>query len=128
MSLNVLLFRRRQLLQYLVAVALFSSAACGPVAAATDITPPVDLRAEPRTAAEALVSLERVEWVTAIRVERRDGLEAPFAQVGVTGGDATTHLNTGLTPGATYVWRLRACRDDQCSAYSASVTVTMLGG
>jgi hypothetical protein len=116
---------RRQLLGYCLAVSVWIVTACGPTAAAKGIDAPSHLRTEALSATEVMLSWDPMDDITAIHVERRDGLEAPFVEVGVTGGEASSHLNTGLTTGATYVWRLRACRGDQCSDYSQFISLVV---
>jgi len=118
-------FCETSLFLYCSMAVAFMATACSQVAAAGTLNVPGQLQVEIRTPSEAMLAWDAASDVSTVHVERRDGLEAPFVEVGVVGGDATTHLNTGLTPGATYVWRLRACRNDQCSAYSSPVSVTM---
>jgi Fibronectin type III domain len=86
---------------------------------------PNGLAVEVQSPTQALVRWARQPGLTEYRVERKDGDGGSFLEVGVTGPEATTHLNEGLTAGETYVWRLRACNAEGCSPYSEPVSVTM---
>jgi hypothetical protein len=106
----------------LVGVSLFLLAGC---ASSNPTGAPPEVRTEVLSPTEVMLRWQPDKDVAAYRVERRDGLEAPFAEVGITGTSAASHLNTGLTPGATYVWRLRACTRDHCSPYSSEVSAKL---
>lgn len=106
----------------LAGVSLFLLAGC---ASSSSPAAPSEVRTDVLSPTEVMLRWESDKDVGAYRVERRDGLEAPFAEVGITGAPAASHLNTGLTPGATYVWRLRACTRDQCSPYSSEVSAKL---
>lgn len=65
----------------------------------------------------------RVSWTDQSRVELEFRVErhAPggsFAHVGTVPGDIVVFQDTGLTPGVTYTYRIRACNAAGCSAYS----------
>lgn len=89
------------------------------------VAAPTGLAATVQSPTEALVTWKPTDGLTDLRIERRDGLEAPFREVGVTGPEASSHLNTGLTPGGVYVWRIRGCSFGACSPYTDEVSLTM---
>lgn len=93
--------------------------------ASSTLSAPSDVRTEVLSASEVMLRWQPDKDVGEYSIERKDGLEAPFRRVGVTGPGAGSHLNSGLTPGATYVWRLRACIGDRCSPYSPEISVKM---
>ncbi|HEX8904698.1 MAG TPA: fibronectin type III domain-containing protein, partial [Longimicrobiaceae bacterium] len=73
----------------------------------------------------------RVSWTDVSRVESEFRVErhAPggtFAQVGTVPGDIVVFQDTGLTPGVTYTYRVRACNAAGCSAYSPETSGTPL--
>ena len=86
---------------------------------------PSEVRTEVRSPTEAMLQWKTDKDAGEYRVERKDGPDAPFALVGVTGPGASSHLNSGLTPSATYVWRVRACIGDRCSPYSPEISAKM---
>ncbi len=94
----------------------------GCVLGASGTGAPTGLTTEVRSSSEILLTWDRQEDADAFRVERKDGEGAPFREVGVTAPLATGHLNTGLSLGATYTWRVRACVADRCSRYSEEVS------
>jgi len=57
-------------------------------------------------------------------VERKPGTGGEWAKVGVPTPNATSFSDTGLTPHTTYQYRVRACSDVGCSAYSNQASVT----
>jgi len=57
-------------------------------------------------------------------VERKDGPGGSWFSLGTTAEDATTLADSGLTPNTLYTYRIRACNDAGCSAYSAEATLT----
>jgi len=113
---------RRLALHVVGGLMIAMTSACG---AADGLAAPNNLHLESISDTSALLLWDPVDGATGIRVERRDGADAPFVEVGVTGEGSSGHLNTGLTSGAVYVWRLRACRGDQCSSYSPQISVAM---
>lgn len=60
---------------------------------------------------------------TNFRLERDDG--AGFQVLADLSADATLRTELGLTPGATYGYRLRACRDEVCSAPAGPIQITL---
>jgi hypothetical protein len=61
---------------------------------------------------------------TGFRIERRQGTGA-FAEIGGVGANATTFTSSGLQPGTTYEYRIRATNANGNSGYSRTVSVTM---
>jgi len=57
------------------------------------------------------------------RVERQTGT-GPFLEIATTPGNEPRYLDTGLTPGTPYTYRVRAYNDAGTSGYSNTVTVT----
>jgi SdrD B-like protein/fibronectin type III domain protein len=73
----------------------------------------------------------RVTWTDQSRVESEFRVErhAPggtFAPAGSVPGDITAFQDTGLTPGVTYTYRVRACNAAGCSAYSPETSAAAL--
>jgi hypothetical protein len=61
------------------------------------------------------------------RRERVAGVFGPFTLIAAPPNDMTTFPDLGLTPGATYSHRIRACNTFGCSAFKLGPTVTMPG-
>lgn len=57
-------------------------------------------------------------------VERRPGDGGGWSEVGVSGADTARFADTGLSPVTTYAYRVRACNDAGCSAYTAEASAT----
>jgi hypothetical protein len=85
---------------------------------------PTNLAVTRQPGGDVLVTWDAVPTAIEIHVERRDGADADFREVGVTGQGSTGHLNTGLSPGVTYTWRMRGCSVGGCSPYSAEIDAT----
>src|SRR2546426_1264640 len=60
------------------------------------------------------------------RVERAPGGTTSFAEIATVGSNATSYQSTGLTPGTSYSYRVRAYNAVGASAYSNTVTTTTL--
>lgn len=56
------------------------------------------------------------------KIERNAG--SGFTQIGTAGGNVTTHSDQGLSPNATFAYRVRSSNSDGDSAYSNEVTAT----
>jgi hypothetical protein len=80
---------------------------------------PTHLDAQKQANGDILLRWDPVQGATEIHVERRDGPDAKFLELGVTGPGSSGHLNTGLKAGTQYTWRLKACNAAGCSDYSA---------
>jgi len=80
---------------------------------------PTHLDAQKQPNGDILLRWDPVPGATEIHVERRDGPDGEFLELGVTGAGSSGHLNTGLKPGTQYTWRLKACNRAGCSDYSA---------
>jgi M6 family metalloprotease-like protein len=63
---------------------------------------------------------------TSFEVYRKSG--KTFTRIATTGANATSHQDTGLTPGATYSYYVRACNAAGCSANSAITSATTSTG
>lgn len=59
------------------------------------------------------------------RLERRT-VESSFAEITTTGANSTAYLDTGLDPGVTYVYRLRAYNMDGNSAHTVEAQATTI--
>jgi titin len=102
------------------------------VATATTFPPP----AAPTNLAVVVVTATSVQltWTdnatteSGYRVERSTDGGATFTQVGVLGANAVTYTSTGLTPGTTYHFRVRAADGLIYSPYSAVVAATTAPG
>lgn len=87
--------------------------------------PPDGLEATAMSSSEV-----RLEWndnssnEEGFRIERRRESEGGFTQAGQTGVDETTFDDDGLADGVTYVYRVQACNDAGCSAFTDEATVT----
>jgi hypothetical protein len=58
------------------------------------------------------------------RLERKNGAGGSWAQIATPEADATSFGDTGLDPATEYLYRIRACNDDGCSALSSEASVT----
>lgn len=58
------------------------------------------------------------------RIERKLGATGTFGQIATLGANVTVYADTGLAPGSTYVYRVRACNAVGCSDYSNEATAT----
>ncbi|HWA28132.1 MAG TPA: immunoglobulin domain-containing protein [Lacunisphaera sp.] len=61
---------------------------------------------------------------TGFVIERAVGAAGTFAQVGTTGANTSSYVDTGLTANTTYNYRVRARRDATYSAYSNTALIT----
>jgi hypothetical protein len=64
---------------------------------------------------------------TGYRLEARVGASGNWAEIATPGANATSYQHTGLTPGTTMFYRLRAFHTGGTSPYSAEVTATTQG-
>ena len=102
--------------------------------ATTDDVPPeapTELKAE--AAGSSAIDLEWTDGSdneTGFEVERKEGAQGSWGQVGTAGADDTTVQDTGLSPTTTYTYRVRACNVAGCSDYTqeASATTDVLSG
>ncbi|MBI2756451.1 MAG: fibronectin type III domain-containing protein [Chloroflexi bacterium] len=100
------------------------AAGTSPAPANAPPTVPEALQATIRPGGNVLLTWRPVAGATEVRVERRDGAGFPFQELGVTGPGSSGHLNTSLTSGVEYAWRLRACNSLGCSPYSPEVAIS----
>ncbi len=61
---------------------------------------------------------------TRFEVERAEGSENSWSQVGTPAPNITTFEDTGLTPNTTYRYRVRACNETGCSNASGEASAT----
>jgi len=61
---------------------------------------------------------------TGFQVERRRGADSAWSQVAAPAADSTTFSDTGLSPATTYTYRVRACNEAGCSAFSDEAGAT----
>ena len=105
----------------LLASCLAGLAACGGTASATGSLPPAPSSA---TAAATSSTTVHLTWVstatdaTGFKVERSPSGTSGFTQIGVAPGNASAHDDSGLTPGTTYYYRVRATNASGDSEYS----------
>lgn len=111
----------------------YQVAACHPQAcsAPSDIASAVTVPAAPTGDSATAVSNTRIDihWADhsatedSFRVERRTASTA-FTEIVSTGPGVTLYADTGLQPGTTYRYRIRACNSGGCSPYSDTLTAT----
>lgn len=65
---------------------------------------------------------------TGVRIERSLSPTSGFAQIAVTGSNATSYQSSGLSSSTTYYYRVRATNAVGDSAYSATVSATTSAG
>ena len=63
---------------------------------------------------------------TGFKIERKTGAGGTYAQIATVGASVTSYSNTGLTPGTTYFYRVRATNASGDSAYSNEASTTTL--
>jgi hypothetical protein len=83
--------------------------------------PPTNLQAEARSTTEIdLTWTDNADDETAYMVERSLSQSSGWAKIGEVGADVTAFNDSGLLPGTTYYYRVRAYRDDDAlySLYS----------
>lgn len=61
------------------------------------------------------------------RIERAAGTGGAFSEIATAGANEATYSNTGLTPGTTYSYRVRAFNSSGNSSYSDPVSATTTG-
>lgn len=82
------------------------------------------------TATAASATAINLSWTdnsdneTGFKIERKTGTNGSWSQIATTAANATSHTNTGLTAGQTYLYRVRATNSAGNSAYSNVVTIT----
>ncbi|MFH1764118.1 MAG: fibronectin type III domain-containing protein [Gemmatimonadota bacterium] len=59
---------------------------------------------------------------TRFGLERKRGVEGGWSQIGTPAPNTTAFGDTGLTPNTSFAYRIRACNDAGCSAYSNEVS------
>lgn len=104
-------------------------------ASTTNVVPPPPTA--PTTLSLTIVSGSQINlsWTdnstneTGFRIERCSGAScSSFAEIATTGANATSYSNTGLTPGTSYTYRVRAYNTGGTSAYtnvSSATTPTL---
>ncbi|MCI0552236.1 MAG: alginate lyase family protein [Anaerolineae bacterium] len=60
------------------------------------------------------------------RIERRDGVNGEWIEISITGPDVGSRIDTGLQPGSTYYYRVRAFKGTEFSPYSDEDNVLIL--
>jgi hypothetical protein len=100
---------------------------CRRVASATDGPPPVPetpngMRASLRSAHDVLVSWNGVGGTAEFEVQRSSSDAPYFVTIGHLQGASTELLDTHITGGVRYSWRVRACNQSGCSSFSAPVS------
>jgi transcriptional regulator CtsR/regulation of enolase protein 1 (concanavalin A-like superfamily) len=63
---------------------------------------------------------------TGFKIERKTGSGGTYAQIATVGASVSSYSNTGLTPGTTYFYRVRATNTGGDSAYSSEASATAL--
>lgn len=88
-------------------------------------TAPTDLRATAVTGTQATLAwTDNSSNETWFALDRKTGSGGTWAQRAVVDPDVVTYTDTGLTPGTTYVFRVRAHNDAGYSPSSNELTVT----
>jgi hypothetical protein len=85
---------------------------------------PGDLTAERVSSTQVQVSWTAPGGQTSYDLRRRTGTGGGWDFEQTLPGDATSWLNTGLSPQTTYQYQIRACSAAGCSDYSSPVTVS----
>jgi PKD repeat protein len=116
---------------YLYAISVGDAVAVPPPPPPPSPAPPV--APSNLTATAASWSQINLAWVdnstneSGFKIERCEGAGCTsFAQIGTTGANATSYSNTGLSPSATYRYRVRAFNGDGNSGYSNEAEATTL--
>lgn len=65
---------------------------------------------------------------TGFKIERKEGQGGTFSQITTVAADVTTYDDTGLSPGTTYYYRVRAYNDGGDSNYSNTTQATTSAG
>jgi len=63
---------------------------------------------------------------TGFRIERKEGTAGIYSQIATVGANVATYSDTGLTPGTTYYYRVRAYNEGGYSNYSNEAHATTL--
>ncbi len=85
--------------------------------------PPTGINTTITSANRLVLSWVNASHDSSYRIERKEGLDGSYAEIGVTGPNAVSNDNFGLKPGTEYYFRIRGCTDQGCSAYSPEVHV-----
>jgi len=102
------------------------SAYSNQVEATTDDVPPAS--PEELTASTTGPFTVNLSWVdgsgneTRFEVERKEGTEGSWSSIGTPGSDTTTFDDAGLQPNTLYHYRVRACNDMGCSAWTSETS------
>jgi hypothetical protein len=112
----------------LVLLAAVSAAACESTGPEAPPAAPATLAAVPSSDRRITLTwaFDDDDDVTAVRIERAQG-SGGFAETTTLGGAATSHIDTGLAPGTTYRYRVRACNDTGCSEFGPEASATTFG-
>jgi hypothetical protein len=85
---------------------------------------PSGLSASAKSATEVLLNWADNSYnETGFKLEQKTGAEGTYAQIATVGANITAFSNTGLTPGTTYYYRIRATNGAGDSGYSNEVMV-----
>ncbi|MDB5322333.1 MAG: repeat-containing protein [Phycisphaerales bacterium] len=85
----------------------------------TLLAAPTNIAATPASATSITVNWDNSSGESGYRIERLSG--SVWVLAGTTAADVTSFTSTGLTPGRTYYFRVRAVNDAGVSAVSATV-------
>ena len=87
---------------------------------------PKDLVATPTSGTQVNLTWSEVgSNASGFALERGTDPNGPFTQIATVPDNQHSYLDTGLTPGAQYIYRIRATSDSGGSAYSDQATVTL---
>jgi len=87
--------------------------------------PPTNLRATPTSSTEVLVTfLDNSSDESRFEIERRTA-GTDFVKIGEVGANVTRFTDVGLTPGATYIYRVRVVNNTNDAAFSNTATSTL---
>ena len=93
------------------------------------LQPPTNLTASPRSSSEVVLSWrDNSTNETGFRVQRRLDVSGAWIEIGTTAADATTYSDRGLSPSATYRYRVQAFNNTESSAYSNEAAAKTLQG
>jgi fibronectin type 3 domain-containing protein len=120
--------------EYTYRVRACNSGGCSPFSGeATASTAAIPAPAAPTGLQATAVSVPRVDlsWTdqsgneTGFEVERKAGAEA-YARIAELGANVTTYADAGVGPDTVYTYRVRACGEGGCSAFSNEASATTL--